>query len=245
MSDEQGTTSIKVIPFSGKAVDWPVWSEKFLAQARRKGYKKILLGEEVVPDDAENLDAIINQNEKKKEKLRELNEDAYEDLILSIKGETEIGRVVFQIFCGAKTDKLADGDAQEVWDFFTVKFKARTAPSHLLLKNKIIGLRLRYKQDPEIFFLTLEDFVLQYNKAGGKWTNEDTLEHICGNLPSIYEVVIHPLEKNIGSDTNSLTVKELRGELKLKYQKLNGGKYNGVTNYQEGEIGLIAGGFKG
>ena len=36
MSEDKGTTSIKVIPFSGKAIDWPVWSEKFLARARRK-----------------------------------------------------------------------------------------------------------------------------------------------------------------------------------------------------------------
>ena len=66
MSDEKGTNIIRVIPFSGNAVDWSVWSEKFLARARRKGYKKILLGEEVVPDDAENLDGITNQNKKKK-----------------------------------------------------------------------------------------------------------------------------------------------------------------------------------
>jgi len=47
MSDDRGTTSIKVIPFSGKAIDWPVWSEH--ARARRKDYKKILRGKEVVP----------------------------------------------------------------------------------------------------------------------------------------------------------------------------------------------------
>ena len=74
MKDERkkGTASIKVIPFSGKAVDWPVWSEKFLARARRKGYKKILLGKEVVPDDATDLTTIIDADErKKKEKVRE------------------------------------------------------------------------------------------------------------------------------------------------------------------------------
>ena len=74
--------TIKVIPFSGKAVDWPVWNEKFLARARRKGYKKILLGKDIVPDDAVDLNAITDKNEKKeKKKLRELNEDACEDLI--------------------------------------------------------------------------------------------------------------------------------------------------------------------
>jgi len=58
MSEEKGASSIKVIPFSGKAVDWPVWSEKFLARARRKGYKKILIGKVVVPDDLDDLSAI-------------------------------------------------------------------------------------------------------------------------------------------------------------------------------------------
>ena len=246
MSEDRGTTSIKVIPFSGKAVDWPVWSEKFLARARRKGYKKILLGKEVVPDDSADLSNIDNEEERKgNEKLRELNEDAYEDLILSINGETEVGRVVFQLVRGAKTDALADGDAREAWNRLTGKFEAQTAPSRLLLKNKINSLKLKYKQDPEIFISVLEDLVLQYNQDGGNWSVEDTLEHICGNLPSIYEVVIHPLEKRIGSRSDPLTVKELREELKLKYQKLNGGKYGGPTEDQEGEIGLFAGGYKG
>jgi len=65
MSEDRGTTSIKVIPFSGKAVDWPVWSEKFLARARRKGYKKILLGKEVVPDDSADLSSIDNEKKEK------------------------------------------------------------------------------------------------------------------------------------------------------------------------------------
>ena len=101
---------------------------------------------------------------------------------------------------------------------------------------------MKHKQDPEIFISILEDLVLQYNQAGGKWSEEDTLEHICGNLPSVYEVTIHPLEKRIGASLDPLTLKELRNDLKLKYQKLNGGS---LTGDSEGEIGLFAGGFKG
>ena len=40
-------------------------------------------------------------------------------------------------------------------------------------------------------------------------------------------------------------MKELREELKLKYQKMNGGRYVGLSDDNEGEIGLFAGGFKG
>ena len=40
-------------------------------------------------------------------------------------------------------------------------------------------------------------------------------------------------------------MKELREELKLKYQKLNGGRYGGLSDDNEGEIGLFDGEFKG
>jgi len=183
----------------------------------------------VVPDDATDWNAIIDADEKnKKENLRELNEDSYEDLILSINGETEVGRVVFHLVRGSKTKALSDGDYKEAWTRLTGRFDAHAAPYRLLLKSKINSLRLKYKQDPEIFISVLEDLVPQYNQAGGKWSDEDTLEHICGNIPSVYEVVIHPLEKRIGASTNSLIVIKLRGELKLKYQKLNGGRYGGL-----------------
>ena len=68
MSEHRGTARIKVIPISGNAIDWPLWSEKFLARARRKGYKNILLGKEVVPDDATDLNAIVDAEEKNRRK---------------------------------------------------------------------------------------------------------------------------------------------------------------------------------
>ena len=40
MSEEK---SIRIIEFSGKQSDWDGWSEKFLAKAEHKGYKKLLL----------------------------------------------------------------------------------------------------------------------------------------------------------------------------------------------------------
>ena len=43
----------RIITFSGKRVEWPLWSEKFLARANRKGYKSILLGIDIVTDDNE------------------------------------------------------------------------------------------------------------------------------------------------------------------------------------------------
>ena len=53
------TASIKIIPFSGKKADWPVWSEKFLARAKRRGYRDHLLGIVETPTDATQSDKII------------------------------------------------------------------------------------------------------------------------------------------------------------------------------------------
>ena len=41
--------SLRVIKFSGSAKDWEVWSEKFKARGKRKGYTKLLLGRSEFP----------------------------------------------------------------------------------------------------------------------------------------------------------------------------------------------------
>jgi len=48
--------SLNVITFSGKQEDWKYWEIKFLAQARRKGFKEILEGTIPIPKDDEKFD---------------------------------------------------------------------------------------------------------------------------------------------------------------------------------------------
>ena len=108
MSD--GTSSIQVIPFTGKTEEWAVWSEKFLARAKKKGYKEILTGKTEIPalTDAAGTAVTLTPTGIK---IRELNEEAYIDLVLSINGDTEIGRVAFQMVKGSKSVSLPDGDS--------------------------------------------------------------------------------------------------------------------------------------
>ena len=42
MSDMREET-IRIIVFDGKSSSWPAWEEKFLARAKRRGYKDLLL----------------------------------------------------------------------------------------------------------------------------------------------------------------------------------------------------------
>ena len=57
MSEDNADKTIAKFTFSGKKVDWPVWSEKFLAQARRKDDKKVIIGTANVPSDSVMIDS--------------------------------------------------------------------------------------------------------------------------------------------------------------------------------------------
>ena len=110
------TASIKIIPFSGKKADWPVWSEKFLARAKRRGYRDHLLGIVKTPTDSEKPTASATQSDKDiYKKSREPNELAYEDLILCIDGATATGRVAFGCVKGARTSEHEFGDCTLAW----------------------------------------------------------------------------------------------------------------------------------
>ena len=59
-------SAIHVIPFYGKSDEWPTWSEKFLAKAKRYGFKDVLLGKVTIP----KTDEVFNvESEKGKEMM--------------------------------------------------------------------------------------------------------------------------------------------------------------------------------
>jgi len=91
--------SIKVICFDGQQVNWSYWEEKFLARARRKGFKDVLLGTVPIPQDSEQLDPGTDASKAKKN-ARDMNKLAYEELVLSSNTSTSPGKVAFQLIKG-------------------------------------------------------------------------------------------------------------------------------------------------
>ena len=212
MSDEVKTT--KIIAFDGKKTEWPLWSEKFKARANRKGHKSILLGDVKVPEDKVDVSTLSSDEAKKKhKKLRQLNEEACEDLVLAVNGETEVGRAVFQLIRGSKSERFKDGSASEAWKRLIDKFEPKKAPNRLQKKKMIQNLKSKHGQHPDVCISNLEDLVMQHQEAGGRWDEVETLEHICGNLPKCCDSVIGPLEKRIDADDDALTLQELRDDL--------------------------------
>jgi len=75
------TTTIRVLPFSGKEKDWRMWSRKFLAASVAKGYREAV----------DPIDPLTDANDDE-------NRKAYSDLMLSMIDET-----IFGIIDEAKT----------------------------------------------------------------------------------------------------------------------------------------------
>jgi hypothetical protein len=98
------TVSIRVIPFTGKKEDWPIWSATFLACARCNCYRDVLLGKDISLSDADEPSATATQAEKDAyNKAHKLNDLAYEEMILCIDGTTKPGKVAFGCVHGAST----------------------------------------------------------------------------------------------------------------------------------------------
>ena len=66
---ENNKKTIRILPFNWKKKNWAMWEEKFLARAKREGYKNILLGKETAPKDSETTD-LSPDTGKEKKKLR-------------------------------------------------------------------------------------------------------------------------------------------------------------------------------
>ena len=73
--------TLKVIVFSGKQDDWKFWEVKFLARARRKGFRELLLGNKTIPKDSVKLDP-NTPAEKAQIEIREENERTAREVLL-------------------------------------------------------------------------------------------------------------------------------------------------------------------
>ena len=236
---------IRVIVFSGKQQDWSVWEAKFLARAKKKGYKNLLVGSDVAPPDGEIIDE-TNEEGKEKKRLREANEAAYEDLILSIDGTSAYGRVAFNLVRLAKTRVLADGDAKLAWARLQNKYATKSAPSLLALKKEFTNSRLASKRDdPDLWITNLEDIRMKIESQGSKIDDVDFMIHILNNLPREYEVSQAKLEDRLNDDIDPLTIEEIRTELNLKFSRLNPKKNAGIEEDESDETALFNGTFKG
>ena len=112
--------SIRVLEFTGKIEDWEGWSVKFLERGKRLGYKKLLLGRKI-PTESEYEKAVTDKD-KPTVKRGEINEQAYEDIILSINHISGQGKVAFSLVKSCVSDEYPEGNCKLAWDRLVAKY---------------------------------------------------------------------------------------------------------------------------
>ena len=236
--------TIRVIPFCGKADEWPIWSEKFLAKAKRYGFKDLLLGKLSIPTCDEEFDE-TSEIGKKKSRAIELNEIAYTELILSIDVKTSSGKTAFNMVKGCKTKDHPDGNAASAWERLKNKYEPVSAPTLVKLEKQFRELSLKKGQDPETWITELEDLCVRLEAMQSSISENQFMIHILNNLTSDYELQLAMMERRVGDSDKPLTIEEIRGELSLRFERIN----SNSTKNLEGEVleehALFSGQFKG
>ena len=227
--DNNKEISLRYLPFRGKKDEWNMWSQKFLAKARKKGYKDILIGKTKIP---KTSDDDYDVDEAKR--LEELNEEAYYDLSTAMEDKVAFNKVVL-----AKTDDLPDGDAYLAWKMLNNKYKPKTAQSRAELKLEFATLKHKdWTKHPDEWIDRLEEIKSELEAMGTRMTDEDVMIHILNNLPSQYESIV---EKLI-SDISIFRIEDVREELQSKYRRLM--KYADEGNANEEHALVTSGPFK-
>ena len=69
----------------------------------------------------------------------------------------------------------------------------------------------------------MEDLQVQFSKPD-TITEEDLIEHVLGNLPSVYDIEVRALRKKLDDTANPLTIEEVCEESSLKFEMMIGKK---------------------
>jgi hypothetical protein len=85
-------STIRVIPFCGKSDEWPICSEKFLAKAKRYGFKDVLIGKLSIPKADEEFDE-DSVTGKKMKNANKVNKLAYTELLLQLMSRPVLERL--------------------------------------------------------------------------------------------------------------------------------------------------------
>jgi hypothetical protein len=152
-------TAIRLLSFLVSKDEWPTWSEKFLAKAKRSGIKDVLLEKVLIPKSSEVFDEKVDEG-KRMLRIIDLNEMAFTELVLSIDVISSSGKTAFGIVKSCKTKDYEDGHASLSWEKLKKKYDPVSAPSLVKTERLFRESKLGKDEDPETWITNLEDLRL-------------------------------------------------------------------------------------
>jgi Ankyrin repeats (3 copies) len=138
--------TIRVVQFSGKREDFEPWFEKFKARGKRRGYKDHYLKKAGdIPKTTYDIDNNTSKSDDEKalQKLKEDNENAFHELLLSMDTSTVEDKLAFKLAMSSKTTDYKDGHAGNLVEKLIKKFMPKTAPTLVKLHKEFYSSNRR------------------------------------------------------------------------------------------------------
>jgi hypothetical protein len=113
------------------------------------------------------------------------------------------------------------------------------------LEKKVRELSLKKGQDPEVWITELEDLHVKFDNMGSCITENQFMIHKLNNLTSDHDLQFALMERRVGDADKPLTIEEGRGELNLRFERLNMKTSRNEKREVLEEKALFSGQFKG
>ena len=188
---------MKIIGFSGERKDWDRWSITFLAKARLRGYRYLLLGIEELP----------LKGAKGFEEFMEKNDFTFAELLIS--SECDPCLVLVNT---SRSDLMPEGDA---------RFEFASEMKYNLSKTKKEFIESRLEDasiDPDIWIQSLEILRQRLAILGQAVSEMDLIIHIINNLPEEYENTVEFIQNEL--EGNAVSLEKVKERLRMKYERL-------------------------
>ena len=241
------------LPLFAHSDEWSLWCHLFKANAKRKGYRDLLLGKVPIPSE-QDPNAVVTAEERK---VLDKNEEAFVDLLGSMDIKKHDGITAFGIIVATQTKDYPNGNSATAWSVLEGKYNPKTAPSLTRAHKEFYGAKLKKEMDPDTFLDKMEKLRKQMDEMGHKMEDRTFYIHLLNSLSREYRSLQSQLEDKLGDSpqTMTLTVKELRQKICLEYERnkeedtqRNGSteehamvaRANGKWCHQCGKIGHIA-----
>ena len=225
MSDEKDDLkSIKVYKFDNTKEKWHEFALKFRVIADTRGYRGIIDGTVIPPDEmavititAEDTGEVLEEK-KNQLKARKANKVGYRDLVMSCEG------ISFTIVQNAASEELPSGDLKKAWERLERRWNPKTREDKVEVYTKFLNYKLENtRQRPMDWIAFMEKKRAELMNTGHIMSDETFITHLLNSLPqTVYEGAILVIKDKLRRSILEIT--EIEQILEDKFQAIKQAK---------------------
>ena len=225
MSDEKDDLkSIKVYKFDNTKEKWHEFALKFRVIADTRGYRGIIDGAVIPPDEMAVITITTEDTGEELEekrnllKARKANKVGYRDLVMSTEG------ISFTIVQNAASEELPSGDLKKAWERLERRWNPKTREDKVEVYTKFLNYKLENtRQRPMDWIAFMEKKRAELMNTGHIMSDETFITHLLNSLPqTVYEGAILVIKDKLRRSILEIT--EIEQILEDKFQAIKQAK---------------------